>query len=66
MIGRSRSALDQDHRIIDLRETADACYWAVMLNCRIGELKDAVLIAGPVVCDVHNYLRRMTALGFRA
>ena len=55
----------QDHRTIDVSRSGDVRYWAVMLNCRIGELKDAVSTAGPVVCDVHNYLRRLTALGFR-
>jgi len=66
MTKKCRLSYDQDHRLIDLRQSADARYWAVMLNCRIGELNDAVLNVGPIVCDVHNYLRRMTALGFRA
>jgi Protein of unknown function (DUF3606) len=61
-----RASYDQDYRRIDLRHSGDIRYWAVMLNCSVGELKKAVLLVGPVVCDVDNYLRRMTMLGFRA
>jgi hypothetical protein len=60
------SFYDQDFRRIDVRHSGDIGYWAVMLNCRVSELKDAVLAAGPVVCDVDNYLRRRAQLAVRS
>lgn len=62
---RNRSSYGHDHRTIDVTESAQVRYWAVMLNCSVSELRHVVAAAGPVVCDVHNHLRRLTALGFR-
>jgi hypothetical protein len=57
------SFFDQDFRTIDVQQSAAIGYWADMLNCRVSELKDAIAAAGPVVCDVHNYLTRKAHLG---
>lgn len=59
-----RRSYDEDWTKIDVNETADVRYWSVMLDCTVIDLRHAVLAAGPVVGDVHNYLRRVTTLGF--
>jgi hypothetical protein len=65
MISAYRSPYGHDHSAIDSHHDDEIGYWAVMLNCKVTELRAAISTVGPVVCDVDNYLRRLKALGFR-